>query len=181
MIDYMKIATAVEHYKTLGYEYIEAPWLVGRETIDVTKPPDSQYFDTLFGHLVGSGEQSFIHIRSHLEPGHKYQCVTPCFRDDVTDEFHRMYFMKLELIEVMGGKEEDDEEEALEDMIDDAWEFFSLYAREESMETVDNEDGTDIEINGIEVGSYGVRTYGGFTWAYGTGVAEPRLSAALIY
>lgn len=177
MIDYAKIARGVEHYSRLGYEYIEVPWIVSKDAIDITKPPESQYFDTVFGHLVGSGEQSFLHIYDRLKSGHKYQCVTPCFRDEVFDELHQMWFMKLELIEVLDKDAK--WADALEDMVDDAWDFFAQFANEDDMEEVDYADSLDIEINRVEVGSYGIRTYEGCSWVFGTGVAEPRLSMAL--
>jgi hypothetical protein len=44
---------------------------------------------------------------------------------------------------------------------------------------VTTEDGLDVEIGGIEVGSYGTRLHEGFSWNYGTGLAEPRFSSAL--
>lgn len=37
----------------------------------------------------------------------------------------------------------------------------------------------DLEINNIEVGSYGIRQYKNLFWVYGTGLAEPRFSQAI--
>lgn len=37
-------------------------------------------------------------------------------------------------------------------------------------------EGADLTINGVEIGSYGIRTYNAITWVYGTGLAEPRFS-----
>ena len=37
----------------------------------------------------------------------------------------------------------------------------------------------DISLNGIEVGSYGYRTYAGHHWIFGTGLALPRMTIAL--
>jgi hypothetical protein len=45
--------------------------------------------------------------------------------------------------------------------------------------SVKTDVGYDLEINGIEVGSYGRREVGDFTWVYGTGLALPRFSQAL--
>lgn len=39
-------------------------------------------------------------------------------------------------------------------------------------------EGADLTIDGIEIGSYGIRTYNTITWIYGTGLAEPRFSKA---
>jgi hypothetical protein len=43
---------------------------------------------------------------------------------------------------------------------------------------VKTEIGHDIELNGIEIGSYGWRQNQDIIWAYGTGLAEPRFSIA---
>jgi hypothetical protein len=69
----------------------------------------------------------------------------------------------------------------LEEVIKDAIDFFNGY---ENVRLVDAPlsnafNNQDIEINGVEVGSYGYRTYEGFNWIYGTGCAEPRLTQAL--
>jgi hypothetical protein len=40
-------------------------------------------------------------------------------------------------------------------------------------------EGIDLVLNGIEVGSYGVRTVGNRTWTYGTGLALPRFTVAI--
>jgi hypothetical protein len=180
MIDYLKIARGVDYYSSLDYQYIEVPWLVSKDAVDITKPPESQYFDTIFGHLVGSGEQAFLNIFDHLERGQKYQCVTPCFRDDIIDELHAMWFMKLELIYIAGDENKSELEDILDDMVEDAWEFFAYYANEEDIAITETEEGVDIEINGIEVGSYGIRTHNGLSWVFGTGLAEPRMSQATL-
>ena len=47
-----------------------------------------------------------------------------------------------------------------------------------NFEIVKTEEGLDIELNGIEIGSYGYRSYKDFHWIYGTALAEPRFSLA---
>jgi hypothetical protein len=37
-------------------------------------------------------------------------------------------------------------------------------------------EGSDLTIDGIEIGSYGVRNHKNIIWVYGTGLAEPRFS-----
>ena len=45
---------------------------------------------------------------------------------------------------------------------------------------VKTDEGYDLEINGIEVGSYGARYHAKIGWwAYGTGLAEPRYTTAM--
>jgi hypothetical protein len=48
----------------------------------------------------------------------------------------------------------------------------------ESPELVPIADTYDIEINGIEVGSYGIRSVDDVQYIYGTGLALPRYSTA---
>lgn len=174
MIDYQKIADAVKHYSAYGFESIEVPWFVTQESLDVTRPLGTRLFDSFAGCLVASGEQSFIEIRNQLSPGRCYQCVTPCFRDEpAIDELHRLYFIKQELITVIDKLNEEIE---LRQMIDVARSFFKNYGSP----VVEKTDiGHDITINGIEVGSYGIRQHEDFRWVYGTGCAEPRLTQSL--
>lgn len=196
MIDYQKIATAVRHYGEARFKYIEVPWFVTPETMNITAPPGVQLFDTFAGSLVASGEQSFLHIRKELlkEDGFPalYQCVTPCFRDEANpDELHLQYFMKNELIGINWHTfDEKDKTEVpwalLNYVIRKALDYFKIYAYEESdeLKVIDapmpnSVVNHDITIRGIEVGSYGYRHTDGFAWVYGTGVAEPRLSQVL--
>ena len=171
-INYKHISDAIEHYTRLGYEYIEAPWIVNFLAVSTTKPEKSKFFYiSHVGHLVGSGEQSFIEIRKKLEKDKKYICVTPCFRDDDYDKYHFPYFLKAELIHAFPKTKLDEH-----NMFLDALNFFKKYAEPYS---VDTDIGKDIMINGLEVGSYGYRSMSDFDWIYGTGVAEPRLSQSL--
>ena len=48
-----------------------------------------------------------------------------------------------------------------------------------SVDVVPTKEGYDLMINGIEVGSYGLRMGNGYEWVYGTGLAEPRFSVAI--
>jgi hypothetical protein len=181
-IDYRFLSIAVGFYEIRGYKYLEVPWFVSQESCDVTCPPWAELFKTFAGCLVASGEQSFIEMRKKLAPG-KYQCVTPCFRDEEKpDELHLQYFMKNELIRVLPPGQNVEFE--VESIIVEACDFFSstmnIFGKTGSeMRVVETNIGKDIEINGIEVGSYGYREYDNFRWVYGTGCAEPRLSQAL--
>jgi len=185
MIDYEKIAAAVYHYETKGYKEIEVPWIISLDSMLITRPKGARLFSTFAGELVASGEQSFLEIRNQLKPG-KYQCVTPCFRDEQTkDDLHHQYFIKNELIWVLDIPQLDIAMEKLNIVIKDALQFFKgCWASRTEPKLVHNPlDNTianqDIEINGIEVGSYGYRSYEGFHWIYGTGCAEPRLTQVL--
>ena len=115
MISYGRITRAIEFYAQKGYQYIDAPWLVGRHAYELTAPPGvgalsvqckppakawpSRYFGATF--LPASGEQSFMQMMQEdtLKPG-TYQCVTPCWRDEEHyDGLSQPYFLKLELID----------------------------------------------------------------------------------
>jgi hypothetical protein len=177
-IDYRKLADAVEYYTGIGYAYLDVSWLVSAEANGATAPPQARRFETHMGELVGSGEQSLIDlwIEGHLtEPG-KYVCCTPCFRDEQYDRHHLPYFMKVELMNYAPLFPAS----AANDLCREAVAFFGKYAEPHIVKT---EIGEDIQIAGLEVGSYGWREFehGGrkMVWAYGTGVAEPRLSQAI--
>ena len=183
MIDYEKIAAATHYYETKGYKEIEVPWIISLDSMLITRPKGARLFSTFAGELVASGEQSFLEIRDQLKPG-KYQCVTPCFRDEqIHDGLHHQYFIKNELIWVLepwkpGHTVYND---ILDMIIKDARDFFNAYGNTVVIDSpLNNAEGNqDIEINGIEVGSYGYRSYEDFHWIYGTGCAEPRLTMSL--
>ena len=189
MIDYNKIATAVEHYSKLNYKYIEVPWLVSKLSMAITAPPNVRLFSTFAGEMVASGEQSFLEIREELMKADGFpalfQCVTPCFRDEsIKDDLHLQYFIKNELIGVCHPSHDKHTEPwaLINYVIRNALAFFKKYA--EDVNVVDSPQSNsiinhDITINGIEVGSYGYRHFGDFCWVYGTGCAEPRLSQVL--
>lgn len=186
MINYTLIGEALAYYKNLHkYKEMDVPWFVSKRTIEITKPPEARNFDTFAGCLVASGEQSLLDIRGSLNHNQKYVCATPCFRDEKEHDYlHLQHFFKVELMHVHPV----DEIKALDDMIRAAVFFHKAhvkhnpFASEIKVDTVATGAGgmeIDIEINGIEVGSYGVREFEGFRWVYGTGVAEPRFTQAL--
>jgi aspartyl/asparaginyl-tRNA synthetase len=181
-INYNILAEALTHYKVCGYQEIDVPWLVSKEAVNITKPLTCRSFETFAGHLVGSGEQSLLEIRNLLN-NQKYVCITPCFRDDERDDnLHFNYFMKVELMHVINDSFSlIQEKNALEDVINDAYNFMNnrMWKSNCTINRVATPDGIDININGIEVGSYGIRMIEGFKWIYGTGIAEPRFSQAI--
>ncbi len=182
MIDYSKISDAINFYKSLGYECLDVPWIVSKKAIDTTLPKGAKDLDTDLGHLVGSAEQSFIELalRKEMKIGRFLAC-TPCFRDDPVDELHKKYFLKVELIDFLGYsplKSFSDRDKNMSLVLSDAKRFFSRYLDIRELRT---DSGIDIVsgAEGIELGSYGIRGTDDFSWVYGTGVAEPRLSFVL--
>lgn len=179
-IDWKKISDAVAFYKNLGYHYVEVPWIVSYDSVAVTTPRWCRHYQLISavnGFLVGSGEQSFLECRDGLRSlGKKLQCVTPCFRDEgqTTNTLNKRWFVKNELIEILD--EGDDPDALVLAVMSQARAFFTQYTY---CDVVVTDEGYDLLVEGVEVGSYGWRRYGDFGWVYGTGCAEPRLSMAL--
>lgn len=178
LIDYQKIADGINYYSSLGYSELPVPWIIGFDAYNATRPPDRREFYTLGGYLVASGEQSFLDLMLSGTKLTKHFSITPCFRDEPDlDEYHHNYFLKLELIIANATHEN------LIEMIQEAKSFLDRYipvpsriiCTHESEQAYDIVDG----VHGIELGSYGIRTYKGISWIYGTGIALPRLDTVI--
>jgi hypothetical protein len=172
------------------------PWLVPDEIINITKPPHVHPHTVIKNgkkkNFVGSAEQSFLYLinKKFLLPG-RYQAITPCMRDDDFGLYHTKYFMKNELI-YFG---DDVTVENVEPLMKTAYNFFLYYVSralinsQNHSETIEAKDilkivttsveSWDIELAGVEIGSYGYRTCPFANWVYGTGVALPRLTRIL--
>jgi hypothetical protein len=183
LIDYLKIALSIAHYHALGFKRVEAPWWVPREFVMLTKPshvPESALYliERNSKCLVASAEQSFLYMANQgmLPPG-RYQATTPCFREEVQDQLRRKYFIKNELI--ITDKVDQIE---LESVIGSAVAFFATQVPLPTLlQVVPTTDGFDIEYDGIELGSYGIRSVPFLTWIFATACAEPRLSRAIAF
>lgn len=177
-INYFRLLRTIDHFTQMGYEYVEVPWLVSLEAIQATFPGNNNscFQDK---HVVGSGEQSFIQlmIEGKLPKG-KYVTMTPCFRDEVELSPTRyLSFMKVELIDTTGDIA------ALFGMTEECKQWFEELQPNRVVE-VRTAEGYDLELNGVEIGSYGNRfyergmidtpDYQQFSWVYGTALAEPR-------
>jgi hypothetical protein len=183
MIDYKILDDSVKYYEDCDFKRIETPWTVTKEIAEITKPdwvPADSQFELKHKDgkmLVASGEQSFLYLyNKEFLPKGRFQTITPCFREDHFDETHTKYFMKNELIIT-----DKPDITSLYEIVGRAMTFFSSY-----VEYNDNlcyqwtsETDCDINLNGIEIGSYGLRKCGFLEWVYGTGVAEPRFSRIL--
>lgn len=180
MINYKHIADAVEYYSKLGYKEIETPWYVSAEAINITLPPTGAPVPLADGRvLVGSAEQGFIQLMlDNPDFKGRYQSTTPCFRGEKEDDFHKPYFMKIELFDNILPTEN-----MLDDLIDQAYWFFKR--KLPFVNIIPTYEGFDIidTMWGIELGSYGIRAFmrngKEFKWLYGTGCAEPRLSTVI--
>lgn len=191
MIDYELLGHAQHFYSGRGHQYVEVPWRVTPEIIGITHKvtyEDQQNYSVGDKMLIGSGEQGFLYLwaKGYLPPG-KYQTITPCFRKDPHDLTHTKQFMKLELFD-------NTYTENAKEIMDAAMAFFNTVAQNnlqldnghfisiptQGVPNLDVPNTTyDIECEGIEMGSYGVRKCQLGKWVYGTGIAEPRFSRTL--
>lgn len=169
------ISEAIDFYKSLGFKYVETPWFVDMATVCITcNNVDAMQILPSGQVLVGSAEQGFLQlaIDKQLE-GTNFVSCSPCFRIEEPDELHHLQFLKVELFVLCGS-----ESEAIfasKELVFRARKFMGF----KNTVVVETNDGFDIEINGIEVGSYGARYDQSVGWwAYGTGVAEPRFTQA---
>lgn len=173
MIDYKRIHDSSVFYDSKGFTRIEIPWTVTKPISNITKPEGSTDWEIIGKDkvLVASGEQGFLYLylKGFLPKG-RFQAISPCFRNDSFDQTHTKYFIKNELIitnEVT--------EPRLIEMIGYCKEFFEKELGKK-VDMIKTDIGYDLEINGIEIGSYGIRSCEYLDWIYGTGVAEPRMS-----
>ena len=181
VIDYQKIASANKYYEDLGFEILDAPWWVPRPIMKITSPGPSndnlEYFLPKNEKcLVASGEQSFLYMSNKgLLPKGKFQCTTPCFREEIQGDMKCKFFIKNELIIT-----KDVNESVLQQTILDCVNFFkSQVPHPELVEVGDLNGSFDIEYDGIELGSYGIREVSFLKWIFATGCAEPRLTQAI--
>lgn len=173
-VDYRKIADAQDFYGKKEYAQIKVPWIISQEPYKVTGSSYPEIKSSL-GYHVASAEQSFLELilQDYLPLG-KFQATTPCFRDEAVTEYSEKWFLKVELIHYLGKDFLGESESLIQGVLQDAKEFFERYT---PVKIVKTEIGYDLFTMGdVEVGSYGLRSYKGFSWIYGTGVAEPRFS-----
>lgn len=172
MINYKILNDSIEYYESCGFKRIEAPWTVSEYVDNLTKPSDVLSFQLKHNNkcLVASGEQSFLYLYlKEFLPLGQFMSITPCFRFESFDFTHTKYFMKNELIktDVVDSYE-------LEKIVDICKTFYEKYLT--NLEVIKTDIGFDIEWNGYELGSYGIRECEFLKWIYATGVAEPRFS-----
>lgn len=177
-IDYGLLGAALAFYETEGYRYVEVPWAVSKSTIDITcpNPAFAAKVDAL-GYLVGSAEQSFLHLDRAGALGHgPMVACTPCFRlGDAEDDLHFPTFMKVELYDNTCT-----DDTGWKAMLADAVELaIRLGAPKHALTQEATDEGRDLMLGGIEIGSFGRRQHGDHVWTYGTGLALPRFSQAL--
>ena len=173
MIDYKILNDSILYYENLGFKRVEAPWTVSSKVDDITRPAEAVKFQLKHNNkcLVASGEQSFLYLYlKNFLPKGQYQTVTPCFRFEEFDFLHTKYFMKNELI-----KTDDISTRALVRIVEECVQFYQPLFNKD-LDVMKTDIGFDIEVDGKELGSYGIRSCEFLEWIYATGCAEPRTS-----
>ena len=174
-IDADVLLKALLFYQSKGYVLSSCDYLVDEEAIMTTLVDNTRvvkkHLDKCY---VGSAEQSYI---QKLINNTKYNTnktiihgdflfITPCHRDEtILDDTHFEIFLKVELISTYKNP------------IHDAISFYETLGV--TTTKVITEHGDDLEINGIEVGSFGKRKFVNVEYFYGTGIAFPRFHAAV--
>lgn len=175
LLDYRYIVEAQEFYSAHSFTPVAVPWVVGIDSYTSTLPDRVEHYATLGGFLVGSAEQSFIQLMANGDKLGRVQATSPCFRSEEHDELHSPYFLKLELFD----NEIPMTEKSVLSVLDCAREFFERHIPT----AITNEGKRSWDIvakhSGVELGSYGIRTYKENQWIYGTGVALPRLQQVM--
>ena len=177
-IDARLLADAQSYYASYGYVDTPTPWLVGEAAYRATLPPDHEGLEwqsPVGGYHVGSAEQGFMQlIDDDLPIPERAQSASPCYRGEPAyDELHWPYFYKLELYNA------DVSNASLAEMITCARGLFTQLGIPTRI-ILTGERAYDIEtaMTHVELGSYGVRTFQGREWLYGTGLALPRATIA---
>ena len=184
-IHYERIVLAKQFYNSNGFKYIDLPWTCTRMATNITLPVGFNAFSLtgqnpfpfMNSDLVGSGEQSFLQMMiNDALPEGRYCGITPCFRDEIEDEIHGKYFLKLELIDTRKFKTEEMKASALHLMIKMAENFHKKWIKCIKVEIEKMSYDLLEKTSRVEVGSYKAMMNSGFEWICGTGLAEPRLS-----
>ena len=173
MINYLNLHKSIEYYENQGFQRVEIPWTVSEQVNDITKPDGAINFQLKHNNkcLVASGEQSFLYLYlKNFLPKGQYQGTSPCYRYESFDFLHTKYFIKNELI-----KTDIVNESELIKITNICLNFYKQFIP--NAEIIKTNIGYDIEINGNELGSYGIRNCEFLDWIYATGCAEPRLSS----
>ena len=177
-IDARLLADAQSYYASYGYVDTPTPWLVGEAAYRATLPPDHEGLEwqsPVGGYHVGSAEQGFMQlIDDDLPIPERAQSASPCYRGEPAyDELHWPYFYKLELYNA------DISNASLAEMITCARGLFTqLGIPTRIIQTGERAYDIETAMTHVELGSYGVRTFQGREWLYGTGLALPRATIA---
>ena len=180
--EYSILEKAIEKYTDPmigGCEFKDVPWFIDFDTAMITCPSPDLLAKSDTKSFVGSAEQGFLQLEVEKKlPKGKFVACTPCFRfGDNQDDLHQEQFMKVELYQ--NDIVNEDELNHMIIVASTVMRGFLTLEQCTLLETVKTDDGFDINLNGIEVGSYGIRRHQDIEWVYGTGIALPRFTNAI--
>jgi hypothetical protein len=161
-----RMARCMAFWQAQGYAAVSLPWIAHPDYTEATCPPGGRPQPTLgLGRLVASGEQSFLQMahRKQLPDAPAYVGWSPCVRHEpVYDETHHLYFMKVELFApVVDWQAVDVVNEMLHGSqlwMEEELRVAGLASSHLTLREV-AQDQWDLEIAGLEVGSYGLREH----------------------
>lgn len=187
-INFERLLDARSFFERNGYTYVESPWVVAAEVMNITRPTSVTAIKK--DSFVASGEQSLLQMIAdrQLTEG-LWQTLTPCYRrldGDRNDEIHFSQFYKLELCWYKGMVQP--APALVQVMIGQVLNWLNLFQVTTRVVGYDDEErggctteaAADIEIyvgedKWVEYGSYGIRHNENLGyWIYGTGQPEPR-------
>ena len=184
------LQVALDAWQARGFRYIDLPWMVPKAFSDATRPSFCRDIPTLHGSFVASGEQSFLQLWQEGRLPKRvagYVGWTPCLRDEaVLDETHQHGFMKAEWFVPLSKKlTAGGHEQQLMGLVGTQTDIFFEVAkvlgwrRKPFIHSEFTREGVDLVLAGIELGSYGIRTFNEKPYLYGTALALPRFTQAL--
>ncbi len=180
-----QVIPAVEdHYTKLGYHNVtNVPQVVPAEIMNATKPADVPEISAGH-HVIASGEQGLLYMLTEgcMDDDPReicaYQCTTMCRRPHDANKGHMYleWFLKVELMVVGTPVPED----ILYSVLGAAAGLYTEILGD-TPRVVSTDEGLDLVYNtpDVEIGSYGIRSYGDFQWVYGTGFVPYRTALAL--
>jgi len=184
-----RMARNLEFWQQKGYCFVSLPWVADSFYTEATRPAWGIAQPQLgrHGDLLASGEQAFLQLAHQLQLPHGKRFIgwTPCFRNEpLFDARHHLYFLKTELFVLVNPEEAS---AVVNQLVQGslAWMQKELELQGADLSQLcavaipGSDLEWDIELNGVEVGSYGYRTHFGHNYVYGTACAEPRFSYAL--
>ena len=168
------VPQAVNYYERLGYIPVTVPQAVRGSIMNATAPEGVAPLAEDKLHLIASGEQGLVEelFRGTLSKGAYYQTTTMCFRpgDAKRGPDYLDAFLKVELLCTHLG-------DCTRELAANALGFYAI-ALGNAPTFKKTEIGVDIMHKGVELGSYGCRSYLGVNWTYGTGYVPFRTAWA---
>lgn len=170
-IDTELLLKAMLYYQDENFKPLSSPLLVSDCAVNLTLPKDVESQKHLGLNYVGSAEQSFYELlKDSPELSGEFMLISPCQRNDIPTETNLNIFLKLELISTTMSREE---------ILEIVLKFYLDSFSEELFRVIQTSEGFDINMNGVEICSFGSRFINNRWISYGTGLALPRISYAL--